>query len=454
MFSTLSIVGDYLNNQILFKSCNIFSLLQWCGLIAFIAIFYLKKKQKKVYLVDFACYKPYAKCICSKEMFLNASKCTGQFKDESLNFQRKIMDKSGFGDKTYVPDSLLKVPPNICTIEARKETESVIFGAIDELLLKTKMKVEDIEIIITNCCIFNPTPSLSAMVVNHYKINHQILCYNLNGMGCSAGLIAIDLAKQLLQVHSNSYALVVSTENLTSAWYLGNNRSMLLSNCLFRVGGTAILLSNLSSDSRRSKYHLKHTVRTHKGSQDICYNSILRREDETNTITGISLSKDLLNSAGFALKANISTLGKSVLPLLEQLKYVSTFLAKKYFNTRIKVYTPDFKLAFEHFCIHTGGKAVQDEIQKVLGLSDYQLEPSRMTLYRYGNTSSSSVWYVLAYCEAKGRIKKGDRIWQIAFGSGFKCSTIVWCALRNVDPINEINPWSDEIHEFPVDVSS
>jgi 3-ketoacyl-CoA synthase len=228
---------------------------------------------------------------------------------------------------------------------------------------------------------------------------------------------------------------------------------MLVSNCLFRVGGAAILLSNISSDSNRSKYHLKHIVRTHKGSQDNCYNSIIQQEDETNKITGISLSKDLMNSAGFALKANIMTLGKSVLPLLEQLKYVSTILAKKYFNNKMKVYTPDFKSCFEHFCIHTGGKAVQDEIQKVLGLSDYQIEPSRMTLYRYGNTSSSSVWYVLAYCEAKGRIRKGDRIWQIAFGSGFKCNTAVWCALRNVDPIKEINPWSDEVQDFPVNVS-
>jgi 3-ketoacyl-CoA synthase len=245
----------------------------------------------------------------------------------------------------------------------------------------------------------------------------------------------------------------VSTENINSGWYLGNNRSMLVSNCLFRVGGAAILLSNISSDSNRSKYHLKHTVRTHKGSQDNCYNSILQQEDETNKIIGISLSKGLMNSAGFALKANITTLGKSVLPLLEQLKYATTFVAKKYFNSKIRVYTPDFKLCFEHFCIHTGGKGVQDEIQKVLGLSDWQIEPSRMTLYRYGNTSSSSVWYVLAYCEAKGRIRKGDRIWQIAFGSGFKCNTAVWCALRNVDPIKEINPWSDEVHEFPVDVS-
>lgn len=228
---------------------------------------------------------------------------------------------------------------------------------------------------------------------------------------------------------------------------------MLVSNCLFRVGGAAILLSNNTSDYHRSKYHLKHTVRTHKGSQDKCYNAILQKEDETNKITGISLSRDLMTSAGEALKANILIIGRYVLPLAEQLKFLSSSVGKKYFNSKMKVYTPNFKLAFEHFCIHTGGKAVQDEIQKVLELSDWQLEPSRMTLYRYGNTSSSSVWYVLAYCEAKGRIKKGDRIWQIAFGSGFKCNTAVWCALRNIDPMEEINPWNDEIQNFPVDVS-
>ncbi|XP_058762032.1 3-ketoacyl-CoA synthase 2-like [Vicia villosa] len=452
-FSTIFNNEKFLDIQILFNSSNIFSLLLWCTLIAFIAIFYQKKCSKKVFLVDFACYKPSPRGICSKETFIEKSKSGGHFKDESILFQKNIIDKSGIGGKAYLTESLLKIPPCISTIEARKETESVIFGAIDELLLKTKMKVEDIKILITNCSIFNPSPSLSAMVINHYKLKHQTLSYNLSGMGCSAGLISIDLAKQLLQVHPNSYALVVSTENMNSGYYLGNNKSMLVSNCLFRVAGAAILLSNISSDSHCSKYHLKHTVRTHKGSQDICYNSVFQKEDETNKIIGVSLSKDLTSSAGFALKENITTLGKYVLPLLEQVKFVSTFVLKKYFNNKVKIYTPDFKLCFEHFCIHTGGKAVLDEMQKLLGLSDVQLEPSRMALYRYGNTSSSSTWYVLAYCEAKGRIKKGDRIWQIAFGSGLKCNTAVWCALRNVDPIKEINLWSDEINEFPVNVS-
>jgi 3-ketoacyl-CoA synthase len=38
------------------------------------------------------------------------------------------------------------------------------------------------------------------MIVNHYKLRGNVQSYNLGGMGCSAGLISIDLAKQLLQV--------------------------------------------------------------------------------------------------------------------------------------------------------------------------------------------------------------------------------------------------------------
>lgn len=47
-----------------------------------------------------------------------------------------------------------------------------------------------------------------------------------------------------LQVYPNSTALVVSTENITQNWYFGNDRSMLIPNCLFRLGGAAMVLSN------------------------------------------------------------------------------------------------------------------------------------------------------------------------------------------------------------------
>ncbi|XVF66578.1 hypothetical protein PTKIN_Ptkin10aG0048500 [Pterospermum kingtungense] len=422
------------------------------GLLVFLSTIYFTSRPKKVYLVDFACYTPEADCTCTRETFMEKSGNFGSFSEENLSFQRKILERSGLGQKTCFPDALMRVPPNPCMAEARKEAETVMFGAIDVLLAKTGVKAKDIGILVVNCSVFNPTPSLSAMVVNRYKLRGNILSYNLGGMGCSAGLISIDLAKQILQVHPNSYALVVSMENVTLQWYTGNDRSMLVSNCIFRLGGAAILLSNRSSDRCRSKYQLIHTVRTHKGADDKCYNCVFQREDDTKRI-GVSLSKDLMAVAGEALKTNITTLGPLVLPMSEQLLFFVTLVARKVFKKKIKPYIPDFMLAFEHFCVHAGGRAVLDELEKNLDLTDWHMEPSRMTLYRFGNTSSSSLWYELAYSEAKGRIRKGDRTWQIAFGSGFKCNSAVWKALKTINPAKEKSPWIDEIDDYPIPVA-
>ncbi|XP_075671914.1 3-ketoacyl-CoA synthase 20-like [Castanea sativa] len=429
---------------------NLLSVTLCTALTVLLATLHFMRRTKQVYLLNFVCYKPEPGLMCSQEAFMEASKRNRSFSEGSLAFQKKILEKSGYGPKTYVSKSLLDVPMNQTFEEARKEAEMVMFGAIDKLLAKRRVNVKDIGILIVNCSLFNPTPSLSAMVVNRYKLRGNISSYNLGGMGCSAGLISIDLAKWLLQVQPNSYALVVSMESLTLNWYQGNNRSMLLLNCLFRLGAAAILLSNPSSDRCHSKYQLIHTLRTHKGADDKCYDCVIQKEDMDKQL-GISLSKDLLTVAGETLKTNITTLGPLVLPLSEQILFFVNLVGRKIFKMKIKQYVPDFKLAFEHFCIHAGGRAVLDELEKNLGLSEWHMEPSRMTLYRFGNTSSSSLWYELAYSEAKGRIKKGDRVWQIAFGSGFKCNSAVWHALQTINPKYEKNnPWIDEIDKFPV----
>ena len=56
-----------------------------------------------------------------------------------------------------------------------------------------------------------------------------------------------------VQVYPNQNCLVLSTENITQNWYFGNERSMLIPNCLFRVGGAAMVLSNRSTDYWRAK---------------------------------------------------------------------------------------------------------------------------------------------------------------------------------------------------------
>lgn len=99
--------------------------------------------------------------------------------------------------------------------------------------------------------------------------------------------------------------------------------------------------------------------------------------------------------------------------------------------------------------MHAASKTVLDELQKNLELSEENMEASRMTLHRFGNTSSSSIWYELAYLEAKERVKRGDRVWQIAFGSGFKCNSVVWQAMSRVKKPAR-NPWLDCVDRYPV----
>ncbi|KAH6759985.1 3-ketoacyl-CoA synthase 6 [Perilla frutescens var. hirtella] len=418
--------------------------------VVFAATVYFMSKPRSIFLVDYSCYKPPVTCRVPFSTFMEHSRLILKDNPKSVDFQMRILERSGLGEETCLPPAIHYIPPTPTMDAARGEAEVVIFSAIDSLMSKTGLKPKDIDILIVNCSLFSPTPSLSAMVVNKYKLRSNVKSINLSGMGCSAGLISIDLARDLLQVHPNSNALVVSTEIITPNYYKGSERAMLLPNCLFRMGGAAILLSNKRRDSHRAKYKLVHVVRTHKGADDKAYKCVYEQEDPQGKV-GINLSKDLMVIAGEALKSNITTIGPLVLPASEQLLFLFTLIGRKIFNPKWKPYIPDFKQAFEHFCIHAGGRAVIDELQKNLQLSAEHVEASRMTLHRFGNTSSSSLWYELSYIEAKGRMKKGNRVWQIAFGSGFKCNSAVWKCNRTIKTPAD-GPWQDCIHRYPVQI--
>lgn len=62
------------------------------------------------------------------------------------------------------------------------------------------VKPEEVDILITNCSIFCPTPSLASMLINKFKFRRDIQAYNLGGMGCSIGVIAVGLVRDMLQV--------------------------------------------------------------------------------------------------------------------------------------------------------------------------------------------------------------------------------------------------------------
>jgi len=287
---------------------------------------------------------------------------------------------------------------------------------------------------------------------------------------------------------------------------------MLLSNTLFRCGGAAILLSNRSCDRSRSRFQLLHTVRTHTGQNDECYGAVFQEEDDQGIIgvrlqkqimqvAGDTLKVNITTLGPLCLPLSeqlrfffnmvarkavrgelpIGPLRKVVqsiacavvpmpgvrdlvgyqeptinggastpsgVPLKTATKTPRGVTLAAAMKKQLPPYVPNFTKAFQWICVHSGGRAVLDAIENNLALPPYYLEPSRLSLYWFGNVSSASIWYELQIACELGhkagekrpdgvvppnpqRLKKGDRIWQIAFGSGFKCNSAVWQALRD-----------------------
>uniref|UniRef100_A0A453QN79 3-ketoacyl-CoA synthase n=1 Tax=Aegilops tauschii subsp. strangulata TaxID=200361 RepID=A0A453QN79_AEGTS len=409
---------------------------------AVVAAAYLMNRPRTVYLVDYACFLPSPSWRFPISTFVEHVQLMPFFDDPSVRFMARTLDRSGIGNETSLPPAQHHIPPRISLNDCRAEAEQVIFSAIDDLFAKTGIAPDTVQVVVVNCSVFAPEPSLADTIVRRYGLRSDVRSVNLSGMGCSAGVISAGLAAGLLRAMPRGRggrALVVSTETITPNFYVGKERAMQLSNVLFRVGGAAALLSTAAEDKARARFRLAHLVRTTTAGADegASYGCIFQEEDGEGN-AGVNLSKELLSVAGNALKANITELGPLVLTLSEQLRFLWV----------VRPRVPDFLTAVDHFCIHSGGRAVIDKVQRSLGLSDVHVEPSRMALHRFGNTSSSSVWYELAYVEAKGRMREGHRVWMIAFGSGFKCNSAVWECIRPADHPDKA--WAGCIHRYPV----
>jgi 3-ketoacyl-CoA synthase len=192
-------------------------------------------------------------------------------------------------------------------------------------------------------------------------------------------------------------------------------------------------------DGHKANFKLLTSVRTQYVTED-SFGCVYETEDDHSN-RGVRLSKDIVKVAGRAMEQNFTTLGPYVLSFSEQFKTIFwmavRLIAKKLKMEKVTPYVPDFKRGIDHFCIHAGGRGVIDGIEKNLKLSPTHVEASRYALYTYGNTSSSSIWYEMDYVRKKMKLRPGQRVLQIAFGSGFKCNSAVWLCINNIVPAND-----------------
>ncbi|KAI5081288.1 hypothetical protein GOP47_0004471 [Adiantum capillus-veneris] len=451
VFTAQSLISSWGTDIVDSSKCSsLFTLLlTMCSMALFLFLLKIRRKPA-VYVIDYSCAKCPDDTKTSLETMLYFLMGLGNIPDRDILFQSKVFLKSGIGEEAHIPRANLTKGRYLSMEDSYNQAHIIVVGAVDMVLKKAGISPRLIDILVVNCGLFNPTPSLSALLVNYFKMRSDVKTFHLAGMGCSASLISLGLARDLLQVHRNRarYALIASSE-VIQALYVGKERPMMVTNCLFRSAGNAVVLSNRREDKKRAKMQVMHVVRVNMARHDGAHHVVEMREDEEG-ICGASLSPQLVKVASDALTVNIKSLAPRVLPLTELCKAGWNMAQKDVLKKKgVQPFVPNFKLAFEHFCIHPGGRAVIEGVGKGLKLSRYDIEPSAMALHRFGNTSCSGVWYILAYMEAKERLKKGDRVWQIGLGSGFKCTSAVLRVLKDLH-CEPNNPWYDCVHRYPL----
>ncbi|KAK8514920.1 hypothetical protein V6N12_001085 [Hibiscus sabdariffa] len=343
-------------------------------------------RTQSCYIVDYECYK------APHDMKLDTETCGNLvLRNKNLGIQQyefllQAIVNAGIGEETYGPRNVIVGTEESSNLkDAFSEMDDIVFGTLDNLFSKTGVPPSEIDVLIVTISTIISAPSIPARVINRYKMRDDIKVFNLSGMGCSASVIAIDLVNHLFRTHKNSFAIVEVVQ----------------------------LLTNKISLKHRAILKLNHSVRTHAGSNDEAYKSCIGVEDEQGN-RGFFLSKNLLKAAGKAVATNLGVVVPKMLPLKELIRY------------------------------SMGGDRRHG---KKLRANEYDLEPTRMALHRFGNTSAAGLWYVLSYMEAKKRLKKGDRILMISLGSGFKCNSCAWEVKNNLD---ELGVWEDCIAKYPV----
>lgn len=355
-----------------------------------------RRRHTRCYLLDYVCYKPEDDRTLTAELAGEIVQRNERLGMAEFRFLLRLISRAGLGDRTYVPRNLLDGREELAAgqLDAVDEMDACFDGAVPELLARTGLRARDVDVLVVNVSGFFPEPCLASRVVRRYGMREDVAAYNLSGMGCSATLVAVDVARNAMHARSPRpvVALVVSTESLAPLWYAGKERTMMLGQCLFRCGGAAVLLSSDPAHRGRAKMELHRLVRATTAASDDAYSCIMQREDDDGFL-GASISKALPKAALRAFAANLKRLLPRVLPAMEIARLAADLAWQNLLQWRrrgqakakLKI---NLKAGVDHICLHAGGVAVIDAVKKSFGVEERDVEPSRMTLHRWGDRKS------------------------------------------------------------------
>ena len=147
--------------------------LGWRGTGLFLIVFWLgARSRRSIYLLDFECWQAPESWRLTHDQLLECMKAQRVFTADSIGFMQRLLEKSGTGDATAWPPGICRSlepgkPLMDRSVEAaRAESERIVCDVTQQVLSKNNISAKDIDVLIVNCSLFSPTPSLCALVAH------------------------------------------------------------------------------------------------------------------------------------------------------------------------------------------------------------------------------------------------------------------------------------------------
>ena len=305
-----------------------------------------------------------------------------------------VPDYSNVEERTFIPDNKQEPFPNI---DQRMEMygRHALPLAVEAITkcLNSKMATAEITHLITVSCTGMSAPGLDLELVEALALPPDIYRTSVNFMGCYAAIHAMKMAGMICNANPvTANVMIVCVELCTLHFQKEFNMDSAASSLLFADGAAAILISNKPTRSHTLKLKGFYSHVDFKGKNDMSWK---------------------LSSKGFLMTLS------SYVPQLIQAD-IATLVENALKQHDIPVSD------ISHWCIHPGGKAILDAIQKQLALSADSMEYSKAVLAGYGNMSSATILFVLKnMMDALESDDKNANIFGVAFGPGLTMETFI-----------------------------
>jgi alkylresorcinol/alkylpyrone synthase len=258
-------------------------------------------------------------------------------------------------------------------------------------LQRAGAKPEDIDLIITVSCTGFMIPSLDAHLINLMGFRANVRRMPFTELGCAAGAMALGRAADYLKAHPGGNVLIVAVE-LPSLTFQRKDISQanLISSILFGDGAAAVLV----------------TAEPRPRRPQILVSETYTFPDSLN-----AMGFDLLDS-GFHI-----LLSKDVPELIGgQIEELVDGFLTRHGKTRADI---------KGWILHPGGARLLGNIEKELGLTSADTQPSWDILGNVGNLSSATILFILQEWLDKRPLKPGDYAFAAAFGPGFSAEFLL-----------------------------